>query len=497
MTPIELGEPMNALLTRPTTRRLLWSSNSAIRATADPAPSGRFGQFLIATMVCFAIPAQADQVWNDAKSYTATLADTGAKTAAALAAAAAAAMKLAQQDLANAKAALAAAQTLAAGTAAAAAVAEAATAVTSATATAAAAEAAAGVTLAVATGVVGGTAVGQGANWLASCAWDPVCHLSSASPLGFIYQPLNQGQLISFLPTITQTAVGQTLSATDFAQAGNAGVLAQNFITQGTQLYLGLAQGAAAFTAGQPAQVLAAVADLKAELHSYNDTIGNFAGVLGQTQLATLANLPSIRASFDAAVAAARAQAVNLGGAQGAAIIAALDQATSAFNTAQSAVSGLNMPSSFVGGTNPAFSVLTLQQFQSFLAGAALNGVAGLPPEEVLLADLLLQLSNTSLLGAVSAGPSIAAFDGAGDVGGRESFLFLASGGQLNVAQLLFASSTALSSSGSWLNIDLDQSPLTVASVPEPESIGMLLLGVLGIIGYTKSKGRQASPSAR
>src|SRR5262249_35158787 len=156
------------------------------------------------------------------------------------------------------------------------------------------------------------------------------------------------GQVVSFLPAVTQTAVGQTLSATDFAQAGNPGVLAQNFITQGTQLYLGLAQGAAAFTAGQPAQVLAAVADLKAELHSYNDTIGSFAAVLGQTQLATLTDLPGNRASFDAAVAAARAQAMNLGGAQGAAIIAALDQATSAFNAAQSAVSGLNLPSSFV-----------------------------------------------------------------------------------------------------------------------------------------------------
>lgn len=95
------------------------------------------------------------------------------------------------------------------------------------------------------------------------------------------------------------------------------------------------------------------------------------------------------------------------------------------------------------------------------MSKVALLGEAGLPPEEVALANQLLFDASVFLPGS-SLAAAVAAYDARGDTGGKEGALFEPIAGRFGFADLLRLSATVLSDNGYSLNIDLDNSPLTL-----------------------------------
>jgi hypothetical protein len=75
-----------------------------------------------------------------------------------------------------------------------------------------------------------------------------------------------------------------------------------------------------------------------------------------------------------------------------------------------------------------------------------------------------------------SFGPGLAAYDAVGGISAGELSLFDPATNTLRLDQLLIGSATLLSSTGYWLDIDLEQSPLTIeARAPEPGSAAIFL----------------------
>lgn len=108
-------------------------------------------------------------------------------------------------------------------------------------------------------------------------------------------------------------------------------------------------------------------------------------------------------------------------------------------------------------------------------------GLIALPAAELALADGLLPAADVTFPSLPGLGTAIAAYDAMGDTGGAEGALFNAATGKINLAELLRGSATVLSSNGSWLNIDLEQSPVTQdarAHVAEPSSLLLVALAL-------------------
>ncbi|MFO1518616.1 MAG: hypothetical protein U1F57_02960 [bacterium] len=414
--------------------------------------------------------SKADGLWNEAKSYTAYLADA-AKTAAAAVATAAAALAAAKQDLATAQAAFAAANAAAATTAeTVAAMESAAAAVTAAEATLATATTVSGVAAAVLAGATAGTLIGQGADWLISWCWDPVCDVSAMNVgNGPIYVPATDDEVNQLIPELVSIGSGQTMTVDDFHAAGDMGDKSLQFLSQEVRMFIGFARGAAAYSAGRDQEVLNAVSDLKTELNTFPSNLVAFSDVLQNTALQSpVDGIGQAGSNLEVAVEKAY-QAFekerSLPGADQNKITEAenlLQQGIQSFQSAQQKIEAINYPA--LVGQNAAFPNLTLDRFNKFISDCGTEGKACLPPEEVDLVSRLMKASGVYSPSTPDYGVEIAKWDAFFGDNSHEIALF-GSSGSLNLAELLRKSATELTpQGGSWLGIDLEQSPLTIAA---------------------------------
>lgn len=400
--------------------------------------------------------AKADDFWRAAKAYTASIYQTAADAAQKLADAKEI-LENAEQILAAAEAALRSAPAPQRA-AAAAAVARALAAVTAAKAAVAAAAKAAAVATAAVAAFLAGTAVGQGADWLISFCWDPVCDFDTQHP-AYVFP--HTGEVESWMPFILFNGSGVHLTHADFAQADierpGVGTASWNYVREASRMFAVAVRGAASYSAGDCTSVFAARQDLDAAMFNFTVSLSDYASQL--PTLRTFDGNPMMEIQ-EARTALNDLQQYMPDFQNPSQMQQIITQAMNGLNMAQSALmlasrnTGVGVP---LDGPTGWIDPLSLQEFQAFLADCAARGAAALPPREVAVADGLMGVLGISLRGQSSLGPAIAAWDALGDPGGHETALFLADGGQLIASRVL-----ATSVPNHWQLVNLDESPLII-----------------------------------
>lgn len=464
------------------------------------------------------LPAARADLWQTSKDYTAAIAKGAADAGAAAAAAAAAAVKAAQADLARAQAALAAAK---AGPSlviignALGSVARAEAALAAAESAYAAAVAAAEALAAIAAGVAIGTALGQGINWLFSGCYDKGCDLTPDNGEAFAYAVASQEEVDALIPALAFIGTGVEVSVDQFDPQTYALVSTQ------VRMFLGMARGAAAYTEGMPSGVLAAVTDLKGQLASLPNQLLLFSEHLEQTKF-MVPQMEEIKFEFSNAIKDAQAQLLegrNLPGVNPEEVDLAIEKlgdAYAAFIDADNKI-GEVVNVSLVGAEG-LLGNLTVEDYDRFLEDCATQGKECLPSSEIQMVERLIEAAGVHSP-TMDFGTEIARWDAFyGD--NTQERAILESYGEIGVtpAELFRNSVIERSKEGTWMNIDLEKSPLTVwarselakDSADQPESgggcslsvadpistsfFGSLLLAFSGLFGaYGWTRRRKAS----
>lgn len=408
-----------------------------------------------------------DSLWETTKDYTMTVAKAGAATAAATLAAAKAAMDLAKANLEQAKAALELAKaggsiivigeaTTAVG------VAEAA--VAAAVAAYGAAVAASKVAAAVLAGAAIGTALGQGANWVLSWCWDPVCDLTPMR-LGEdpIYFSASEEEVDRLIPQVMFLATGQEFDLPDHDSPS------YRLISQEIHLFLGLSRGAAAYTEGRADEVMQASNDLKEELRILPQTILEFSEALKETSLVNpLTELGAQREKFEGAIQTAilalkegrnrpdvNPEDVDI-------TIGHLNDALERFRDAYKAVQEIQDLK--LDGEGGLLKGNRLADYDQFLSDCDKQGKECLPKEETAIVNYLMEASGVYSPTVPDYGVEIADWDahfGHNDLERSIHERFESAGG-MSVSDVLYTSVVERSTKGYWMNSDFEQSPLTI-----------------------------------
>ncbi len=428
--------------------------------------------FLALTLFIGVVPRSRadDSLWETAKEYTATLVEA-AKTALEAAEALAKLVEIAQAELEAAEAALAAAAGAGAAAVAAAAarVGKAASALAAARTALAVARQAAKVAAAVALAVAGGTAIGQGVDWLISWCWDPVCDLTALQIGGGpIYVPATQAEVDQTLNAMLGVLSAEEVTVSDLDPTSYQLLSAQ------IHMGIGFARGAAAYTAGRAQEVLEASEELKAELNDLPTAILNFSDYLEEVVVELpLEELRMAREQYDEEVQAAlalfreeRAKSMEKGDRQTVAkideAIKQLDKATQHFDAGLTKLSGVPARQPLVGPGGLSKN-LTLGGFQKFISDCATKGRDCLPPEEIELVNILMKAAGVYSPGVPNYGDEIAKWDAFfGDNSKQEAILASYGSKGMTVAEMFRSSVVDKSKKGMWLNSDLEASPLTI-----------------------------------
>ncbi|MCE9624418.1 MAG: hypothetical protein K8R69_03030 [Deltaproteobacteria bacterium] len=408
-----------------------------------------------------------DSLWETTKDYTMTVAKAGGATAAAVLTAAKAALDLAKANLDQAKAALDLAKaggsiivigeaTTAVGLAEAA--------VAAAVAAYGAAVTAAGVAAAVIAGATIGTGLGQGANWVLSWCWDPVCDLTPMQPGdGPIYYSASQEEVDRLIPQVVFLATGQEFEIPDRDSPS------YRLISQQIHLFLGLSRGAAAYTEGRADEVMQASNDLKEELRTLPNTILEFSDALQETKLVNpLTDLGAQREKFESAIQTAilalkegrnrpdvNPEEVDI-------TIGHLNDSLQYFREAYKAVQ--DVQDLTLVGEGGLLKGNRLADYDQFLSDCDKQGKACLPKLETDIVNFLMDASGVYSPTVSDYGVEIAAWDahfGHNDLERSIHERFEAQGG-MTVADVLRTSVLERSTKGYWMNSDFEQSPLTI-----------------------------------
>jgi hypothetical protein len=453
------------------------------------------------------MPAARADLWQTSKDYTASIAKGAAEVGAVTVAAAAAALKAAQADLARAQAALAAARAggvlIIIGDAVGA-VAAAEAAVAAAASAYAAAVLAAEAAAAILAGLALGTAIGQGINWLLSFCYDSSCDLTPIGE-GFAYASASQAEIDGIIPGLIYIGTGQEMSVDQLDPETYA------LASQQVRIFLNLARGAAAYTEGMPNGVLAAVTDLKSDLASLPDNLFRFSEHIENTKL-LVPQMEEIKVEFVGAIQEAQAvlnENRNKPGVDPEQVDLALEQLSEAYaafiDADNKALEVLERPIVGPGGLT---GNLTVKDYDQFLEDCATKGKACLPKSETEMVARLMEAAGVYSPSTPDFGVEIAHWDAFyGDNPQERAILESYGEVGVNTAELFRNSVTERSKEGTWMNIDLEKSPLTQwaraeqakNNVDQPETgggcslsvanpvstsvFGSLLLAVSGLIG--------------
>lgn len=437
----------------------------------------------------------ADLRWRCTKTYTAALAD-GAKDAAVAVGEQLQNLQDAAEYIGNAQTVVQAAEASAVGTTVAGAKILGAA---SGTLTAAG-EAVAATTVVAVKGVavgaaaVVGTAVGQGAGWLLSACWDPVCGIQALDlSVDDIYSPATEAEVQSLIPELVLLATGQTMTVSGFENAGTEGEAALQFLSESTGMFLNLARGAASATAGQYDETLNAVDDLTQQLADFPATVATFADAVQSITLSSpaqavhdekttyLAYLYGNEYQTDSSNTMAQAGELGLDPTD--ALTTVEDAAFGAANALGDALTvldaGTYSPLVTSGDTQGFFNDLTLDDFNQFVSDCAANGSACLPSEEISIVTRLIEAAGVTIPD-IDIGTSIADYDATDDycddsaevaalqiAAASVSPLKATASGALTIADVLDQSITDASTgetSTSWMDVDLEDSPVTIAA---------------------------------
>ena len=226
------------------------------------------------------------------------------------------------------------------------------------------------------------------------------------------------------------------------------------------------------------AEVLGAVALLQGQLADYRGAVEAFSGVLRNTALQSpVAGFDAQLQRFAAAATQAAASCDSAAGDDCAALNDAFAQAQTALQAISTQLAAAQYPS-LVDGTDPAWSRLTLAEFQQFRTDAGQFGEGALPAGEVALLTLLLDTAGVALPGGASFAALLAQREAAGAAPAGEVALFDPLTGDIGLADLLLGSATTLSPSGNWLDIDMRQSPVVQGFAPEPGVAALSLVAL-------------------
>ncbi len=396
--------------------------------------------------------ARGDQLWREAKRYTASIYDAYEQAVRRLA-------ELTQQ-LADAKEALEQARQ-ALTVASASAIAQLTTQVGRAAALVAelelliaAATKATLVTGAAVTAFAAGTAVGQGADYLISWCWDPICPVNDA--LGF-YAPPTDAELEAWIPELTLAGVGRPMTRADFEEIDTlrpgAGTACWNYLRDGSATFTIAMRGAVAHGQQRCGQHLHAAEDLGQALDRWIVSIDQFAQLLPQLQLYEGQPYQKMQ-QIQIELQPVRMQVGQF--TNPAAMQAALNQFDAAVGQTRAALDQLSLAPDVpqpVEGPNGVLSGLTLVQYQQFLMNCAMQGPAGLPMIERRLLNRFTQLLQATYAGQPLLGPPVAQWDGLGDTS-NEAALF-------GPDNFMLSSEVIRSAIPShWVQVDLRESPL-------------------------------------
>lgn len=455
--------------------------------------------FALSSVFCLALDAEADLQWRCAKTYTATLAE-GAKDAVQE-------VGNALQNLSDAKEYIDNAQTVVDAAKYAAPVLASAKAVAAAESASAllgtASEAIAGTMTvvvkgaAVAGAAAAGTLVGQGANWFISLCWDPVCEIEAVdTTVDNIYTPVTDEEVAALIPEITSivSPSGEGLDVADFEAAGEEGTAALQFLSEGIKIFLNSARGAAAAADGRYDETLNAVDDLTQQLANYPTTIYNFASVVQEivpnspfNTVYSIKNTDYLGTDFQVSYTDAIAE-ISGNDDDPTEFMDAIGGVGDALGNALDTLSPSYPPLVTTDGTQGAFSDLTLDGFNQFVNNCSENGSGCLPAEETSIVNRLLTAARVTIPG-IDIGTSIADYDASDDYcddSGETAALQLTAdlksgvlkvvgSGALTLADVLSQSCTNTVTGeveSSWMGVDLEDSPVTIAAREAAEENG-------------------------
>jgi hypothetical protein len=320
--------------------------------------------------------------------------------------------------------------------------------------------------IAAALGFAIGTAAHEGGYALSHWCWDPVCPAVSNAEVAPAYSGLSLADLDRLIPQLVSSEAGFEVTKEDF-MGSPAGIAAWNFTGEAARLFVNAHRGAVASTEGRHEDVLRAVNDMNESLTQIPKLHVEAAEQLETMVLVppnTLSAFEKVSADLgNAIVGMQEAEAVFGEGAEGRELLKTYQSATAAMielkkatDSAAAALSNLHGD----GGEAGLFPQLSRAAAKDFAEDCAARGQACLPEMEVdVTRALLLEAGGTFLdwdfydhMAQLDASPAAS-----------EAVLF-GDASSVTLATILRFSGTKLSESGKWLNIDLEQSPLTKES---------------------------------
>jgi hypothetical protein len=427
-----------------------------------------------------------DTAWRNGKSYTAARV-RDAEAAIQAVQDALDRLKAAKDVLAQAEGLLTAAGgTAAASATATAAVAKAQSAVAIAQSAVVAAEAGAPYVVAAGVGAAAGTLIGQGLRGLWTIMFEDTAGTNPVDPRW--RKPTIPEVELAAIQAVSRITAASGLNV-DFQNTGTTGALAHDFISQGADMFISSARAAAAYNGGYYGDTLAAVADLQPQIVAYRDTVEQFGIELSGVELTSpAADILGQRALFEEALS--ELAATTDSGFTPQELSDLVAQLQGIYDSAQAAAD--DVPAgNLVGGPDALWDDLTLAEFQQFLADTASQGAAALPSEEVDIVNLLLAIAGVDVAGPATFADLLAAWDGEGDTMGQEAALFDPLTNTLSLADLFIGSATSLSTSGSWLDVNLNNAFITLdarANIPEPNSAILLAWATIAIYGTSRGQ---------